>query len=199
MPNSIVTGTVTGLFVCALVVTGVILSGTRPARGGASETTTPQDANKGVRRGEQLAKFGGCHDCHSPKRMTSKGPQPDTSRLLSGHPADASLPPIPQDVLGPTQWGAVTTNDGTVWVGPWGVSFASNLTPDATGLGGWTEEQFIQTMRTGQHLGVGRAILPPMPWAGIAALPDADLKALFAYLKSLKPVSNQVPQPIPPK
>jgi hypothetical protein len=53
-------------------------------------------------------------------------------------------------------------------------------------------------MRTGKHLGVGRAILPPMPWPGVAALTDEDLKALFAYLQSLKPISNLVPQPIPP-
>jgi len=93
----------------------------------------------------------------------------------------------------------VASNDATAWVGPWGISFAANLTPDATGLGGWTEEQFIQTMRTGKHLGVGREILPPMPWFGVAALPDEDLKALFAYLQSLKPISNNVPQPLPPK
>jgi hypothetical protein len=106
---------------------------------------------------------------------------------------------VPQGVIGPTQWGAVATNDLTAWVGPWGISFAANVTPDVTGLGGGTEEQFIQTMRTGKHLGVGRAILPPMPCFDVAALTDRDLKALFAYLKSLKPISNQVPQPVPPK
>ena len=158
-----------------------------------------QDANTTRRRGELLAKFGGCNDCHTPKLMTPKGPQLDESRLLSGHPADASLPAVPQGVVGPTHWGAVASNDATAWVGAWGISFAANLTPDVTGLGGWTDEQFIQTMRTGKHLGVGRAILPPMPWFGVAALPDGDLKALFAYLQSLKPISNQVPPPAPPK
>ena len=157
------------------------------------------DGNKALRRGELLAKFGGCNDCHTPKLMTPKGPQLDESRLLSGHPANASLPAVPQGVVGPTHWGAVVSNDATAWAGPWGTSFATNLTPDATGLGGWTAEQFIQTMRTGKHLGVARAILPPMPWFDVAALPDADLKALFAYLQSLKPISNQVPQPVPPK
>jgi mono/diheme cytochrome c family protein len=158
-----------------------------------------QNPNTARRRGELLAKFGGCNDCHTPKIMTPKGPQLDDSRLLSGHPANASLPAVPQGVVGPTQWGAVASNDATAWVGPWGISFAANLTPDVTGLGGWTDEQFIQTMRTGKHLGVGRAILPPMPWFGAAALSDADLKALFAYLQSLKPISNQVPQPVPAK
>ena len=157
------------------------------------------DRNNALRRGELLAKFGGCNDCHTPKLMTPKGPQLDESRLLSGYPAHASLPAVPQGVIGPTQWGAVTTKDGTAWAGPWGISFAANLTPDVTGLSGWTEVQFIQTMRTGKHLGVGRDILPPMPWFGVAALPDADLKALFGYLQSLKPISNQAPQPVPPK
>jgi hypothetical protein len=80
------------------------------------------------------------------------------------------------------------------------VSFAANLTPDkVTGLGNWTADLFIKTMRTGKHLGVGRPVLPPMPCNDIAMLTDGDLKAMFAYLKSLKPLVNAVPQPIPPK
>ena len=71
-------------------------------------------------------------------------------------------------------------------------ALAANLTPDKTGIGSWTEAQFIQTLRTGKHLGVGRPILPPMPWQPIGQLTDADLKAIFGYLKSLKPVDNLV-------
>jgi hypothetical protein len=103
-------------------------------------------------------------------------------------------------VLGPGKWAALTNDDLTAWVGPWGTTFAANLTPEmATGLGAWTAEQFIQTMRTGKHLGVGRPILPPMPVYALAAMTDPDLTALFAYLKSLKPIKNQVPPPLPPK
>jgi mono/diheme cytochrome c family protein len=155
-----------------------------------------------VKRGEYLATLGGCHDCHSPKVMTPNGPAPDKTRLLSGHPADAQLPPIPPGIIGPTpaQWAALANGDLTAWVGPWGVSFAANLTPDAaTGLGGWTVDQFMKTMRTGKHLGVGRPILPPMPWFDVAVLNDADMKALFAYLRSVKPIQNPVPPPLPPK
>jgi len=162
-------------------------------------TAMSKNTDKDVHRGELLAEFGGCHDCHTPKVMTPKGPQPDTSRLLSGHASHASLPAVPQGVIGPTQWGALASNDLTAWAGPWGISYAANLTPDVTGLGPWTDQEFIQTMRTGKHLGVGRALLPPMPWFNSAALTDQDLKALFKYLKSLKPISNQVPQPVPPK
>lgn len=84
-------------------------------------------------------------------------------------------------------------------MGPWGVTFASNLTPEpTTGLGEWSEELFIRTMRSGKHLGVGRQILPPMPWFNYAKLSDDDLKAIFAYLRTLKPIVNAVPAPLPP-
>jgi mono/diheme cytochrome c family protein len=153
-------------------------------------------------RGRYLVTFGGCADCHTPKVMTPRGPEPDPSRMLAGHFASGPLPSVPKDVIGPppTHWGAIANNDLTAWVGPWGVSFAANLTPDKlTGIGAWTAEQFIATMRTGKHLGVGRPILPPMPFPDVAALTDGDLKAVFAYLGSLKPIANAIPQPIPPK
>lgn len=155
-----------------------------------------------VKRGEYLVNYGGCNDCHTPKLLTPNGPQPDPARLLSGHPADAQLPPVPPGVVGPNpnQWAALTNTDLTAWAGPWGTSFAANITPDtATGIGGWTADQFIKTMRTGKHLGVGRPILPPMPWFDLAVLNEGDLRAVFAYLKSIKPIKNQAPQPIPPK
>lgn len=167
------------------------------------EITLASEKNKNqelIRRGEYLVSYGGCNDCHTPKLSTPKGPEPDPNKLLSGHPSTAILPEIPPGIIGPEKWGALTNNDLTVWVGPWGVSFAANLTPDKrTGLGSWTEEMFIKTMRTGKHLGVGREILPPMPWFSLAALTDKDLKAIFAYLKSIKPIENAVPQPIPPQ
>jgi cytochrome c553 len=149
--------------------------------------------------GKHLVTLGGCNDCHSPKIMTENGPQPDETRLLSGHPSDETLPSTPQGLFGPKGWGALTTNGFTAWVGPWGTSFAYNLTPDNnTGLGSWTPDIFIRAMRTGKHMGAGRQILPPMPWNAMGMLSDEDLKAIFAYLKSIPAISNQVPQPIPP-
>ena len=166
---------------------------------GVAFATNANKQMERVKRGEYLVGFGGCNDCHTPKRMTDKGPVPDPAKLLSGHPASAKLPAIPAGVIAPDQWAALTNGDLTAWVGPWGVSFASNLTPDKnTGLGSWTDEMFIKTMRTGKHLGVGRDILPPMPWFSLAGLSDDDLKAVFAYLQSIQPISNQVPQAIPP-
>jgi mono/diheme cytochrome c family protein len=144
--------------------------------------------------------FGGCNDCHTPKLFTAAGPVPDTTRLLSGHPAESRLPVLPPGVVGtePTKWGAITTADLTAWSGAWGTSFAANLTPDASGLAGWTDSLFIATMRTGKHFGSGRPILPPMPWFSLNVLTDDDLRAVFSYLRSIKPVANMVPQPIPP-
>jgi len=155
-----------------------------------------------IRRGEYLVGFGGCHDCHTPKAMTPNGPVPDKARLLSGHPANAQTAPLPHDLIGPgpNKWAAITNSDLTAWAGPWGTSFAANLTPDAqTGIGTWTSEQFIKTIRTGRHFGDGRPLLPPMPWFDVAVLSDRDLKAVFAYLQSVKPIQNRVPLPQPPK
>jgi hypothetical protein len=87
----------------------------------------------------------------------------------------------------------------TAWAGPWGISYAANLTPDpTTGLGVWTEDMFIKSMRTGRHMGSGREILPPMPWQGVGALSDEDLKSIYAYLRTVPAVTNTVPKPIGP-
>jgi mono/diheme cytochrome c family protein len=180
-----------------LILTGLLTASFFQEVALASETNGNQEL---IKRGEYLVSYGGCNDCHTPKIITPKGPEPDPNTLLSGHLSAEKLPEVPSGIIGTEKWGALTTNDMTAWVGPWGVSFAANLTPDnRTGLGGWTEELFIKTMRTGRHLGVGREILPPMPWYTLAALTDGDLNAIFAYLHSIKPIENEVPQPIPPQ
>jgi hypothetical protein len=165
-----------------------------------AEQTTPGAAKDQVSRGEYLVTIGVCDDCHTPKLFTPKGPEPDMSKRMSGAPADTKIPAIPAGTISPTAWGGLHTNDLTAWAGPWGVSFAANLTPDKnTGLGSWTEAAFINSLRTGKHKGVLRDILPPMPWQSYGKLTDADLKAMFAFLRTLKPVQNKVPEPIPPK
>mgnify|MGYP001087942653 CR=1 FL=1 len=127
----------------------------------------------------------------------AQGPEPDFSRLLSGHPETLAMPPAP--VLGPGPWGFTGASTMTAFAGPWGVSFAANLTPDKeTGLGSWTEENFRRALKTGRHQGAGRPILPPMPYQNVAAMTDEDLGAVFAYLRSIPPIRNQVPQPLEP-
>jgi mono/diheme cytochrome c family protein len=151
-----------------------------------------------VQRGKYLVEIGGCNDCHSPKMMTDMGPVPDTTRLLSGHPGDHPVTDLDPAMLASKTW-ILTNMDITAWVGPWGISYTANLTPDPeTGLGNWTDELFIKALRSGKHMGVGRPILPPMPWQGISQLTDQDLKNVFAYLQSIKPVHNKVPDPVPP-
>jgi mono/diheme cytochrome c family protein len=150
-----------------------------------------------VARGKYLVSAMGCHDCHTPWKMGPQGPAPDMTRALSGHPADTVMPPPPKLPEGP--WIALIGATNTAFSGPWGVSFTANLTPDAeTGLGKWSEEMFVTAIRTGRHEGKGRPILPPMPWSMIRNLTDEDLRAIFAYLRSLPPVQNRVPQPVDP-
>jgi hypothetical protein len=149
-----------------------------------------------VERGAYLVTMMGCNDCHTPWKMGAQGPEPDMMRALTGHPQDMVMPPPPA-AAGPWIWHGAATN--TAFAGPWGVSFTANLTPDReTGLGSWSEEMFIATMRTARHQGKGRPILPPMPVKMIGKANDEDLKSIFAYLQSLPPVKNKVPAPIDP-
>lgn len=162
----------------------------------AEESESP-DAAK-IERGRYLVMVAGCNDCHTPKIMTDMGPVLDSSRLLSGQPASEKVGPPPAN-LGEGGWVVAGNPHFTAWTGDWGVSFAANLTSDKkTGLGNWTDEQFIKTMRTGKHRGFGRPILPPMPWFNLAPATDEDLSAILSYLKSTKPIENKVPDPIPP-
>lgn len=149
-----------------------------------------------IARGAYLVGSTGCHDCHTPWTMGPKGPEPDMSRALTGHPQDVKVPPPPKL---PEGWAMAGSATNTAFAGPWGISFTANLTPDPdTGLGKWTEEMFLTALRTGRHEGKGRPILPPMPWSMYGKLTDADLLAVFAYLQSLPPVKNRVPQPVDP-
>ncbi len=171
--------------IAVVVVAGAVLAGAKEPSSGAL-----------LERGRYLVTVGGCNDCHTPWKMGPNGPEQDMSRMLSGHPEILVMPPAPQ-VTPP--WGGSVSGTFTAWAGPWGVSFAANLTPDPdTGLGRWNAQHFIATMRTGRHLGAGRGILPPMPWQNLGKMTDDDLKATFAYLQSIPVIRNRVPAPIPP-
>jgi hypothetical protein len=161
--------------------------------GSKAPTPNPATTHRNpVERGKYLVAYGGCSDCHTPLKMGPTGPEPDLSRYLAGHPQEAVLPQPP--ALPMDSW-SVATAGLTAWSGPWGISYAANLTPDVnTGMGIWTEEIFINAMRTGRHFGVSRPILPPMPWQGLAGLTDEDLRAIYAYLRSIKPIENRVPE-----
>ncbi len=162
-----------------------------------TDATTAENLAK---RGEYLVTAGLCDDCHSPKIMTPNGPEPDPARRLSGHPSDEVLPEITnKQMAAPGQW--VLFSPGfTAAVGPWGTSFSANLTPDDTGIGAWSFEQFKKAIREGKSKGMDgtRPLLPPMPWPNFKNMTDDDLRAIYTYLKTLPPVKNVVPGPLEP-
>lgn len=151
-----------------------------------------------IKRGKYLVTTIGCADCHSPKKMGAKGPEEIEGLQLSGFQQGQELPKIDMSKLPPGYM--VVNEDITAAVGPWGTSFAANITSDETGIGNWSFDQFKIAMRKGKFKGLenSRDLLPPMPWFNFAHMTDEDLEAMFVYLQSTKPVDNVVPAPIPP-
>jgi len=162
-----------------------------------SNPRAAQPDQKRIDRGRYLVTVGGCNDCHTPLKMGPKGPEPDMARMLSGHPDTFPIKAGTQPASG--EWMALTAATGTAFSGPWGVSFTANLTPDQnTGLGIWTEDMFIKALRTGRHMGASRQILPPMPWFNYGKMTDDDLRSVYAFLRSIPPIHNRVPDPLEP-
>ena len=163
----------------------------------ASAARQAEAAENRLARGKRLVDSHDCHACHTPMKMGPNGPEPDLSLALSGHPQKLVMPPPPK-LEGP--WGWVASSTNTAFAGPWGISYAINLTPDPeTGIGKWQETEFVQAIKTGKHLGVGRPIMPPMPWPAYKNLSDVQLRMIFAYLQTLPPINNKVPDYVPPK
>jgi Cytochrome c len=158
---------------------------------GSKKTSTTTQ----IKRGEYLVTTSGCDDCHSPKKMGPKGPEIDMERRLSGFPASRPIPAFDSNLVkkGITQF----NEDLTAAAGPWGISFAGNLTSDGTGIGNWPLQNFKYALRHGKWKGIegSRSLLPPMPWFNFAKMTDEDLDAMYAFLKSTKPVENIVPDP----
>lgn len=195
------------ILIITLLLTGIILINCTetksPEPNPTPETTadaaTPKMTHEQqVEHGKYLVEIMDCNVCHTPKMMTDRGPVPDPGRLLSGHPADEKLVAIKDASV--LQNYALFNMGLTAWVGPWGTSFTANLTPDESGLGGWTIDNFERAMREGKFKGLenGRTLLPPMPWESFRHLSDNDLAAIWAYLQSIPPVKNVVPAAIPP-
>ncbi len=159
----------------------------------ADDAATKQ---KRIERGKYLVDMIGCHDCHSPKNFTPEGiPVPDMTKAFSGY-SGMKLPAVDAAKLAPGNW-YLMAPDLTAYAGPWGITYAANITPDEqTGIGLWTDDIFVKAMRTGLHMGAGRHILPPMPWTYYKNATDEDLKAMFAYLMSMPAIKNAVPAPV---
>ncbi len=191
-PVRTVAAALTAAALSALAVLPAGPASAQPQKGGLTFGASPA-----VERGRYLVAIMGCSDCHTPLKMGAKGPEPDQKLFLSGHPEKMKMPPAPS-ATGPWLWSGAATN--TAFAGPWGVTYAPNLTSDeATGIGAWTEENFLKALRTGRHLGVGRPIQPPMPWPAFSRATDEDLRAVFAYLKTVPAVRNLAPEYRPPQ
>jgi hypothetical protein len=188
---------VLSLIPVALAVAGC--NTTPPAQApSTNEVPAAAPAESQIERGHKLIIGGGCHDCHTPKKMGPNGPEADMDRMLSGHPESEGVPQPFKPIKG-SPYVIHINGHLTAWSGDWGVSFAANLTPDMnTGLGIWTEDMFVAALKQGKHMGKSRPILPPMPWNWYGQLPEEDLKAMFAYLKSIKAIQNRVPVPLTP-
>lgn len=161
------------------------------------EKTVPEkESTVSIQRGEYLVNAIGCDDCHSPKRMGAHGPELIPELRLSGFPEKGQLSETDQKMV-QKGW-AMFAPDLTASVGPWGTTYASNITSDSTGIGSWKEENFLRAIKEGVSKGItgNRPLLPPMPWANFRKLTDDDLKSIFAYLQTVKPVHNIVPQSV---
>jgi mono/diheme cytochrome c family protein len=179
-----------------LVMMPVIFIACKESAAGEDKKSIAMSKQELVARGSYLVNSIGCDDCHSPKKFGPNGPALIPELRLSGYNASQPILPVETNVI-KNGWTLIGM-DLTTAVGPWGQSFASNLTPDGTGIGNWKEEQFIKAIREGKYKGLDntRPLLPPMPWVAYKNLTDDDLKSIFAYLKSLPPVKNAVPAPI---
>src|SRR5688572_8491702 len=130
----------------------------------ADTSTKTVDTDSLVKRGNYLVTVGGCDDCHSPKNMGPRGQEIDMENRFSGYPADRPIPKFDSNVV--KQGMAIMNGDLTAAAGPWGVSFAANISSDSTGIGSWSEAQFFKALREGKFKGLdqSRPLLPPMPW-----------------------------------
>jgi mono/diheme cytochrome c family protein len=122
-----------------------------------------------IERGRYLTAVASCNDCHTPGALYGA---PDMSRQLAGSEVG--------------------------WTGPWGTTYAANLTPDSTtGIGRYTEDDIVNALRKGVKAD-GAPVLPPMPWPWFAQFTDEDAYAIAAYLKSVPAVVHAVPENLPP-
>ncbi len=119
-----------------------------------------------ITHGKQLTRVYGCVTCHS--AYDEKGFMIENLKLAGG-----------------LKWG----------IGPYGYVYSMNLTSDKeTGLGSWTDEEIKRGITKGIRKDGSRSIPFPMPWTSFANFTDDDLNAIVAYLRTVAPVSNKMPE-----
>ena len=139
-----------------------------------------------LERGNYLVNhLGDCIGCHTPRDANN---QSDKSLFLSGVPA---------------KYAGITTGPSQVagFPGPRGARYyAKNITPDnETGIGKWSEEQFVKTFKTGIRPDGVKYALSPMEWSIYGNMKEEDARAIYRYLRTVKAISNKVPANIPPQ
>ena len=159
-----------------------------------SETNHFVSDSAKIERGKYIVESFGCAFCHTPKKMSDRGPVIDESKWLMGHPSESALPPIKKSTVLSGGW-TYSSMDHTAHVGPWGISYSANITSDESGIGAWSLEHFTKSLKQGKHKGLenSRPVMPPMPWTDYVNLSDEDVEAIFLYLKSTEPIRNIVP------
>ncbi|HWX94434.1 MAG TPA: c-type cytochrome [Terriglobales bacterium] len=85
---------------------------------------------------------------------------------------------------------------GFAFIGPWGNVASANITPDPSGISYYDEALFLEVMRTDQVK--ARKLSPIMPVMIYKNLTDDDLKAIFAFLRTVRPVKHRVDNIEPP-
>jgi hypothetical protein len=141
-----------------------------------------------IDRGKYLVDhLGECVGCHTPLGKGGSG-DPDMNLYLSGVPAKfAGAKEGPPQVAG--------------FPGPKGARFyPKNLTPDPeTGMGKWTEEQFVKALKEGVRPDGTKYPRSQMEWEFYGNMTEADIRAMYRYLRTIKPIKNKVPDNIPPQ
>jgi len=159
--NSAATRSASFLPPILLAVVLAVVSCSAKVETGAGSAPADADTVATAEHGEYIVRIAGCHDCHTPGFFYNA---PDYKRALSG------------SEIG--------------WVGPWGTSYARNLTPDMeTGIGSWSEDDIVRALQTGKRPD-GTTLNPPMPWPNFAYMTNKDVHSVAKYLKSLPPVSH---------
>jgi Cytochrome c len=183
------------ILLLAFIVTAVTITVISCDTNKAKTTAQTISNDSLIKRGAYLVNGMGCDDCHSPKKMGAHGPEIIPELRFSGYSSTRPLAKVDTNVIA-NGW-ALFGPDGTNAVGPWGASFAANISSDETGIGTWSEKQFMKAIREGKYKGLdgSRDLLPPMPWFVYKNLSDDDIRSIFAFLKSTKPVENIVPAP----
>ncbi|MEO8174034.1 MAG: diheme cytochrome c-553, partial [Sediminibacterium sp.] len=162
----------------AVVVASVIVACSETSGNKKKNTAlSAKDSTARVLRGEYLVTTTGCDDCHSPKRMGAHGPELIPELRFSGFTKTGKLPPM--DTKPVKNGWILFAPDLTAAVGPWGISYAANISSDMTGIGNWKEENFLLAIREGKSKGLegSRPLLPPMPWFTYKNMTDEDLKS----------------------